>query len=122
MKQPLSTDDRQATALLAEDVAKKIRGEHLKKHIPVPKVITGPAGIRIAESYYPDAKRLDPLRGVYLVFLSSDGRNVIVLACDRESGEKLFEDTTATTAIDVRSWETGPQACEPSLFAPGQAE
>lgn len=107
--------DAPPLAILAEGVGRKLKGDHLKQGKSIPPIIPGPLALSIVKDYYPDPGRLEPLKEIHLTFFSPDGREVVVLGCDLKTGLKLFEDSTSTTKIDVRSWETGYTECTPSL-------
>ncbi len=112
----VAKEDIPPLAIRAEEVANQIIGDFEDREQPLPAVITGPEGIRIAGKYTSDKKSLSNLGALYLVFIAKDDE-LVILACNPATGKKIFEDSTGTTKIDVRSWESGnAEECVPSLL------
>lgn len=109
--------DPQELALMASEAAKKIRGHYLKNNLPLPSAISGPEGVRIATQYISDPDYFKPVHSIYIMFLADQKGNVIVLGCDYKNGQKIFEDSTKDSKIDLPAWELPvPEACVSTLL------
>lgn len=96
----------QELAMIASETAMKIKGHYLKNNFPLPTTISGPEGLRIAAQYNLGQDYLKPIYGIYVLFLSDQKGDVIVLGCDYMNGQKIFEDSTVDSKIDITAWES----------------